>query len=180
MRAASRLLASVRPGQFLEPGAPTGLTGLVTHPSPRSTLVYLYQSTLDKLKHIPESSVYRQSTEALTKQRLAIIEAAKPAGFEEWQQKIEYQVSENPSAFEVVQTTTGARIRLNRYKKDIDFRLRASEWDGEVGEPNKEGPRTQAERTREIARMAGPVKYDVERDFKEVELDPEPPLTAEQ
>jgi NADH dehydrogenase (ubiquinone) 1 alpha subcomplex subunit 5 len=89
MRAAARLFASVKPGQFLEAGAPTGLTGLLTHPSPRSSLIYFYTTTLDKLKQIPESSVYRQSTEALTKHRLQIVEQSKPAGWDEWQATIE-------------------------------------------------------------------------------------------
>src|SRR4051812_37862633 len=88
MRAAARLLASVKPSQFLEVGAPTGLTGLLTHASPRSTLLFHYHSTLDKLKQIPESSVYRQSTEALTKHRLKIIEGSKPQGWDQWQEKI--------------------------------------------------------------------------------------------
>ncbi|KAG9622147.1 hypothetical protein KCU64_g20939, partial [Aureobasidium melanogenum] len=65
MRASSRLLAQA--SRFLTPGAPTGLTGVLTHAAPRSTLLYLYNSTLDKLKQFPEHSVYRQSTEALTK-----------------------------------------------------------------------------------------------------------------
>ncbi|KAK5653865.1 hypothetical protein OQA88_7789 [Cercophora sp. LCS_1] len=84
MRRTFRLLASVKPARYLEAGRPTGLTGLYTHPSPRSTLLYLYSSTLDKLKAVPEHSVYRQSVEALTKQRMAIVEAAVPPGYEEW------------------------------------------------------------------------------------------------
>jgi len=95
MRAALRLLAQVKPQsapRFLEAGSPTGLTGLFTHPSPRSTLIYLYSSTLDKLKGMPESSVYRQSTEALTKHRLSIISAVTPDGFEAWQERIRKEV----------------------------------------------------------------------------------------
>ncbi|KAK3065283.1 hypothetical protein LTS18_003157 [Coniosporium uncinatum] len=95
MRAALRLLAQVKPQsaqRFLEAGSPTGLTGLFTHPSPRSTLIYLYSSTLDKLKGVPESSVYRHSTEALTKHRLSIISAVKPDGFDAWQERIRKEV----------------------------------------------------------------------------------------
>ena len=92
MRAALRLLASatgtVRPSaRFLKPGSPTGLTGLGTHPSPRSALLYLYNHTLDKLKQIPEHSLYRQSAEALTKHRLAIVEEYVPEGYEAWQER---------------------------------------------------------------------------------------------
>src|SRR6266487_2308508 len=67
MRATSRLFASVKSGRFLEPNTQTGLTGLLTHPSPRPTLIFVYNSILDKLKALPETSVYRQSTESLTK-----------------------------------------------------------------------------------------------------------------
>lgn len=179
MRVATRLLASVKPGQFLEAGAPTGLTGLVTHPSPRSTLIYLYSSTLDKLKQIPESSVYRQSTEALTKHRLQIIQAVKPEGLDAWQQKIDYEVGENPDVFEVVETSMGRRIRQVG-KKAFDERTKAAEWDGEVREPNKEGIRGIAERGHQHRKLAGEKGYSPELEFKETKLEPEPQLTAEQ
>ncbi|KAK1755789.1 ETC complex I subunit conserved region-domain-containing protein [Echria macrotheca] len=84
MRRTFRLLASVKPARYLEAGAPTGLTGLYTHPSPRSALLFLYSSTLDKLRAVPEHSVYRQSVEALTKHRMALVEATVPPGHEEW------------------------------------------------------------------------------------------------
>lgn len=87
MRRTFRLLASVKPARYLEAGTPTGLTGLYTHPSPRSTLLFLYSTTLDKLKAVPEHSVYRQSVEALTKHRMAIVEGAVPPGYDEWAAK---------------------------------------------------------------------------------------------
>ncbi|KAK3352354.1 ETC complex I subunit conserved region-domain-containing protein [Lasiosphaeria hispida] len=87
MRRTFRLLASVKPARYLEAGTPTGLTGMFTHPSPRSTLLFLYRSTLDKLKVIPEHSLYRQSVEALTKHRMAIVESTVPPGYEEWATK---------------------------------------------------------------------------------------------
>ena len=52
----------------------TGITGVPVHPSPLPTLVGMYQSTLKLLSALPEGSVYRQATEALTHQRLAIVE----------------------------------------------------------------------------------------------------------
>ena len=100
MRAALRLRAAVQPGRYLEAGNPTGLTGLFNHPAPRSTLLYLYGSTLDKLKAFPEHSVYRQSTEALTKHRMAIIESIKPAGYEEWAKRAAEKVEKYPEAFQ--------------------------------------------------------------------------------
>ena len=85
----SRLLrAAAQSSKFLEAGAPTGLTGLLTHASPRSSLIQIYKSTLAAVAQMPESSVYRQSTEALTRHRLAIVEKAQPEGLAEWQTRL--------------------------------------------------------------------------------------------
>lgn len=87
MRPATRLLAAVKPvseARYLHPGDPTGLTGLHAHASPRATLLFLYRATLAKLAPLPATSVYRQSVEAVTKQRLAAVEAVKPEGFDAW------------------------------------------------------------------------------------------------
>ena len=92
MRPALRLFAAVR--GTIEPGTPTGLTGLLTHPAPRSTLMYLYSTTLTKLQKIPESSVYRQSVEALTKKRLAIVEAQTAPGHYAWLDTMRYRIDE--------------------------------------------------------------------------------------
>ena len=102
MRATSRLFATVKPvrSAVLEVGAPTGLTGLKTHRAPRSTLIYLYSATLDKLHRLPESSVYRQSTENLTRHRLKLIEATKPEGLDDWQARLHKQVEERKGLFE--------------------------------------------------------------------------------
>ncbi|KAI5966875.1 uncharacterized protein KGF55_000284 [Candida pseudojiufengensis] len=56
-------------------GLPTGLTGLYKHPNPRPSLVALYNEQLKVLNDkFPKSSVYRQSVENLTKNRLKIVE----------------------------------------------------------------------------------------------------------
>ncbi|KAG7664883.1 uncharacterized protein J8A68_001576 [[Candida] subhashii] len=56
-------------------GYPTGLTGLYQHPNPRPVLIELYNQTLDFVgKNFPKESVYRQSVEALTKNRLKAVE----------------------------------------------------------------------------------------------------------
>ena len=179
MRAALRLLANVRP-QFLEAGTPTGLTGLNTHPSPRSTLLYLYSSTLDKLQQIPESSVYRQSTEALTKHRLKIIQATKPPGLKDWEERIAAQVAETPHAFKTTETSMGTRTKVPKSRANVDERTSQAEWDGEIGLRFPEGVRPVGERKAQYVNMAGPADYDVDLAFKEAVLDPEPPLTAEQ
>lgn len=56
-------------------GNPTGLTGLYQHPNPRPALIALYNHTLTLLdKKFPKDSIYKQSVEALTKNRLKIVE----------------------------------------------------------------------------------------------------------
>ena len=56
---------------------PTGITGLAHHPQPRNQLLGVYTATLESLQGIPEHSVYRQSVEALTKERLKIVESTE-------------------------------------------------------------------------------------------------------
>jgi len=99
MRATLRLLAAVKPGRYLEAGNPTGLTGLFNHPTPRPALLYLYGSTLDKLKAFPEHSVYRKSTEALTKHRMSIIQSIEPEGYEEWAKAAAEKIEKSPEVF---------------------------------------------------------------------------------
>jgi len=99
MRSALRLLANVKPARYLEPHTPTGLTGLTTHPSPRPTLINVYRQTLEKLKALPETSVYRQSTEALTRHRLNIIESTKPPGYDSWVQRAKEAIAKHPEHF---------------------------------------------------------------------------------
>ena len=178
MRAAARLFASVKPGQFLEAGTPTGLTGLLTHPSPRSTLLYHYHSTLDKLKQIPESSVYRQSTEALTKHRLQVIEQSKPQGWDAWQEKIKAQIGDDPDLVSVVETGPGQAFVLPK-RQEVDERARAAEWDGEAMSSFPEGIRTAKERLPHVKKMKGDANYSPERVISPVKFESEPQYTTE-
>ncbi|KAI1909808.1 hypothetical protein LOZ53_002845 [Ophidiomyces ophidiicola] len=135
MRATLRLLANVKPGRYLEPFAPTGLTGLATHPNPRPTLIYLYQSTLERLKDIPESSVYRKSTEALTRHRLNIVESVKPPGFGSWLERVKAAVAENPDGYKSALRPDGtyaAYQQKEKPKEDLS-------WSGEPFNPQIEG-----------------------------------------
>ncbi|KAF2113337.1 NADH-ubiquinone oxidoreductase 29.9 kd subunit precursor [Lophiotrema nucula] len=179
MRAASRLFAAVKPGQYLEAGNPTGLTGLLTHASPRSTLLYLYSSTLDKLAQIPESSVYRQSTEALTKHRLAVVEGVKPPGHDAWAQKVQYMYSEHPEAFDAKQTSKGVNIEVAP-KEEVDPREAGAAWDGELRSPTLEGIRSQRARRTQSKLMGGGPTFKPEAILDKPTLDAEPQLTAEQ
>lgn len=187
MRSSLRLLASVQrsTATYLEPGAPTGITGLATAASPRSTLLYLYHSTLQKLAKFPAHSVYRQSTEALTKQRMAIVESTIPAGLTEWQQRIAPIVEANPEAFRKIPAISPAtQGEFNIIWKDAvpkpakKGKFDNDEWDGEaVGTPMPEGPRDAKDK-----RFQG---RDMSRDpialaQKIPQIEAEPRLSAEQ
>jgi len=188
MRRSLRQLAAVKPSRFLEAGSPTGLTGLFTHNAPRSTLLYLYSSTLEKLKAFPESSLYRQSTEALTKHRMAIVSAVEPEGYKAWAEKARQTIKEHPEVFNTAEGSVahdegrhvkevigGAQFVTSKPEDGHDELL--TEWDGEKDEgPQLEGSRTAAERK-------GQSEWSKERpgsDVKTVKWDPEPPLTSEQ
>jgi len=54
----------------------TGITGLAVHPNPLPDLIKTYESTLSILSTIPQTSVYRQGTEALTRHKLNMVQTA--------------------------------------------------------------------------------------------------------
>lgn len=188
MRRTLRQLAAAKPSRFLEPNTPTGLTGLLTHPAPRSTLMYVYSSTLDKLKEFPETSLYRQSTEATTKHRLAIVEAIKPEGHKLWLDRAKMMQEEHPEVFNTapgeVAHEDGKHVRVvkdgrafvvSKIEKEVDDQL--EEWDGEEYNGGEvEGIRTTEERR-------GQAVIGLKRpgsDQKTVKWVPEPPLTKDQ
>lgn len=185
MRPNARLLAAVR--QSLEPGQPTGLTGLHTAKAPRSTLIHLYSSTLSHLSKIPASSIYRQSTEALTKSRLAIIEATKPPGLSEWQERVKWQIHNHQE--EAEKRGELAKVDLNYEGQDFVMAQmgedvvdeRDIQWDGKVGDALDtafaEGPKTGEFREREQDRITKERQAKVKNT---VLIDPEPPYTMDQ
>ncbi|EEQ29394.1 hypothetical protein McanMca71_004286 [Microsporum canis] len=137
MRATLRLLANVKPARYLEPFTPTGLTGLSTHPSPRPTLIYLYTTTLEKLKAIPESSVYRKSTEALTKHRLEVVKSTKPPGFDAWLERVRALVAENPEKYKAALRDDGTYAAFQVEEENI---AKEDElWGGETSKMQQEG-----------------------------------------
>ncbi|KAM5489791.1 hypothetical protein MaudMau93_002918 [Microsporum audouinii] len=137
MRATLRLLANVKPARYLEPFTPTGLTGLSTHPSPRPTLIYLYTTTLEKLKAIPESSVYRKSTEALTKHRLEVVKSTKPPGFDAWLERVRALVAENPEKYKAALRADGTYAAFQVEEENI---AKEDElWGGETSKMQQEG-----------------------------------------
>jgi hypothetical protein len=175
MRGALRLLAKVQPEKFLEVGAPTGLTGILTHPHPRPTLIYTYNQILNKLKAIPETSVYRQSTEAITKARLKIIQDAKPAGYEEWRTRVKAEIEKNPDAYAHVMQKDGSIA----FSEPSETSSETS--DGAPPEVFSEGPCDEAT----MNLKAAAIKADIERQTvqqppKPSELEQEPPLDKDQ
>ncbi|QIX00412.1 hypothetical protein AMS68_005929 [Peltaster fructicola] len=179
MRSANRLFAAVaRSSQFLEPGAPTGLTGLKTHGSPRTALLYLYNATLQKLKDLPEHSVYRQSTEALTKHRLSIIESTKPAGLAEWQQRVEPLIQQHKSAFRKEPLSSGGSEYNIVWKEGVEQKQIEGEGKRIDDEPvHREGPTTPEDLEREDKIRA---RYAKELKNYVPQIEAEPPLTIEQ
>ncbi|KAL8933857.1 MAG: hypothetical protein Q9216_006180 [Gyalolechia sp. 2 TL-2023] len=174
MKSTIRLLATVKSEKFLTAGNPTGLTGLLTHPAPRSQLLSLYSSTLSKLSQLPTQSVYRQSAEAITKHRISVLEAVKPAGYEEWAKRAQKHISENPEIFgegaDVAKVSVQTRLTTEKNKLE-------TEWDGEKDIPSAlEGSRMEAEedaRTRQIRRAGN-------QGSQLMDWENEPPLEASQ
>ncbi|KAI5807851.1 hypothetical protein DFH27DRAFT_542819 [Peziza echinospora] len=79
MRQTARLL-----GTYIPAFSPTGLTGLLSHPTPRPALVAIYNSTLSLLQRLPEHSVYRTSTTTLTNNRLASVNSVLPENYDSY------------------------------------------------------------------------------------------------
>ena len=52
----------------------TGVTGLAVHPEPLESLRGIYVETLNQLKSLPTTAAYRKETEALTTERLQILD----------------------------------------------------------------------------------------------------------
>ena len=182
MRPALRLLAAVKNARYLEAGNPTGLTGLFTHPAPRSTLLYLYSSTLDKLEALPEHSVYRQSAEALTLHRLRIAESIKPSGYEEWAKRAAELVEKNPKMFDTPEggphrvSVHGGEVFVTSQVRQEDDE-REEEWDGEkVVTPTLQ----ELKAARERRRRKPVAQEDPNDDAGPVTWEPEPPLEAQQ
>ncbi|GAP85915.1 putative NADH-ubiquinone oxidoreductase kda subunit [Rosellinia necatrix] len=189
MRQTLRLLADVKPVRYLTAGNPTGLAGLYTHTSPRSSLLYLYTTTLEKVGKFPESSLYRKSVEAQTKHRMAIVEAAEPPGYKEWAERALKVIGENPEEFSsatpakvdgtrTVVARSGGALFVHRIDPD-ESDVRYDEWDGEHDEGvGVEGLRGAEEREHPSVGAALDRKpLDLPT---KVKWEPEPQMTADQ
>ncbi|PKS08869.1 hypothetical protein jhhlp_003481 [Lomentospora prolificans] len=181
MRSTSRLLA-----RYLEPGVSTGLTGLWTHAAPRSALLSVYSATLAKLQRFPESSLYRQSVESLTKYRLSLVEKAIPAGYDDWATKMQKLVAENPGHFRPIGDNIAAPKRRTFFlggktylypERRTQRDVREEEWNGEEDHgPVPEGQRAAEEKTD----LVPGVKDEALPSDLQAHLSSEPQLTASQ
>lgn len=181
MRPSTRLYATVKSAaRYLEANTPTGLTGLPTHPSPRPALLYTYNKTLEKLRQLPKSSVYRQSCEALTKHRLQIVQDALPPGYEEWLQRTKQLIESDPR-FRRFVNADGTIAHEEFVTKQRE------NWDGLYSKKDAqpEGSNTQSQAEAKAALH----KADLERLDREAkegpevrisDLETEPALTADQ
>lgn len=203
MRPSARQLA-----RYFEPGTPTGLAGLWTHATPRSTLLYLYGTMLSKLQTIPESSLYRQSVEAVAKQRMGLVEQIVPPGYQEWAAKAQALLKDKPGQFKIesglkggsgVKTVKmGDRVFVIGTKhKAAD--VREEEWDGEpmgaidlravdedtvqelqaMGHFETRGEETTVEEDGSVSREHGK-ENAVDKDESQIKWESEPQLTPEQ
>ena len=182
MRGSARLLATVKSAaKYLEPNTPTGLTGLTTHPAPRPALIYTYRQTLKALTSLPSSSVYRQSAEALTKQRLVAVEETIPEGFDAWKERILKQINDSPAAYSKFKNDDGtfSYEKLNA--------ARPEPWDGHIttkqaqqeGTNNlKEAERKRSETVTDINEVDSGISITDLPSMDELEV--EPALTSDQ
>ncbi|KAI0435942.1 ETC complex I subunit conserved region-domain-containing protein [Xylaria telfairii] len=190
MRRTLRLLANVKPAsaRYLEAGSKTGLTGLYTHSSPRSSLLFLYSHTLDKLQKFPESSLYRKSVEAQTKHRMAIVAAAEPPGYKEWAERAQKIVEENPDEFNIATSAkVGGARAITFVSGDSLFVHRANpepdqgqyvKWGGERETEGDEGLRGSEER--EDPRLIEVYERTPLELPNKVEWEAEPQMTVDQ
>lgn len=156
--------------------------------------MYLYSSTLEKLKDVPETSLYRQSTEALTKHRMDIVSAVVPEGYEAWAAKASKVIKEHPEVFntpeggvdhastegpgseKMVRSVVNGKVFITSKQEQVADEIN-DEWDGERDTgPELEGTRTQEERKSQVLLT----RERPGSDKKTVTLDPEPALTAQQ
>lgn len=80
----------------------TNIAGITVHPAPLTALLKTYDSTLSILKTLPEDSVYRQATTAVTQHRLSVLQSiasteskdGRPVDNEEAIQQFEEQIDE--------------------------------------------------------------------------------------
>ncbi|KAI9718663.1 MAG: hypothetical protein M1828_006598 [Chrysothrix sp. TS-e1954] len=186
MRASRRLLTTTRDvsTSFNDGVVRTGLTGLLSHPYPRPHLLSVYNDTLDKLAKFPETSVYRQSVEALTKHRRNLVQSTKPQGYDEWKQRAAAQIEKNPRLLEKRGSQGDIMKQLERgyryhYSTTVDERV--AEWDeDDVVEARMEGPLEEEMRANQAMEFGAGREPEASRPEDRPRLEKEPQLSSEQ
>lgn len=127
---------------------------------------------------MPEHSVYRQSIEAVTKNRMKIMQSIKPAGYDAWAERASKKIEDNPDVFKpgksrhFLEYANGSSfVETQESNMNDDM-----EWDGEKGDATLEGTRNPEE---------GAVNARASQQTKQDQGDPvkwetEPPLDASQ
>ena len=129
---------------------------------------------------MPDHSVYRKSTEALTKHRLRIIESIKPTGLKEWQERVSPLVEAHPEAFKRIKTLDGNDVNVVYREPPAStfFQSRDEEINALYkSRPQPIGPVYEEEvrnRGRELARDV------VAEERGRINIEAEPSLTMEQ
>jgi NADH dehydrogenase (ubiquinone) 1 alpha subcomplex subunit 5 len=141
---------------------------------------------LSRLQNIPESSLYRQSVEAVTKHRMSLVEAQTPPGYDEWAVKAKQLVGKSSEQFRVnsgrIDGSEARTVKLGDRVFIIGQRhqagdIRHEEWDGEEDEGGElEGIRTPEERKDQVIWAE---RKPLE-DHEQIEWEDEPQLTADQ
>lgn len=130
--------------------------------------------------------MYRQSVEAVTKQRMSLVEKVIPPGYEEWAVRAKELIAKNPEQFRVssgrVDGSEARTVKLGDRvfivgSKHEEGDPRLEEWDGEEDEGGElEGIRTPAERKDQVVWAERKPLEDHEK----VEWEDEPQMTADQ
>lgn len=133
---------------------------------------------------MPEHSVYKKSTEALTRHRMRIVEGIKPAGLQEWQQRVASLVDAHPDAFKRVKTMEGksdSEFNIvyrepppqDAFGEDLDARVNA--------EFKKPGIAAGAEFQEEVQTRGKELQRDyVAEEASRIHIEAEPSLSMEQ
>lgn len=122
----TRLIASsVREvPKFLRIKTSTDLAGIEVHPNPLPALESKYTRTLEVLKALPESAVYRQSAQAATQSRLDIVREAMT-------ERSQTDPALNEHAIKTVQTKIDSGIveeLLEQANCELDLAAKMIDW----------------------------------------------------
>jgi NADH dehydrogenase (ubiquinone) 1 alpha subcomplex subunit 5 len=117
-------LARARVAALARQKSTTGIVGLAVEPEARSVLSAVYTRTLEQLQAFPAESAYRSTVEALTKERLAVVESKTDL----------LEIEEQIGAGQVEQLIQQANDELSLMPALLDAKV----WEEYVGPPAEE------------------------------------------